>query len=343
MLAVAIALASLTSGAQERIVFVPLEAQGVSWEAARSASDQLVSVLRRIDGITVLSTKELVTEIGVDLETQAQACRRELFCLVQIGEAAGARRIVVGDLARGKSDVDTLKLQLIDVDKSAVIETLAWKIPARSGALEDALPAAARQLVSKPDAKVVFAIDPRGAELRIYGERVDLPQGEVVPFWSGVYYAEVSKKGFESQQLRIIVPKGGPTRIDVKLEGDPLYVHTERQAGPPITASAEAVPKAVERPSPFANWVAWGIVAAGAAAGAAGGLIMSGAQSDYNAVSGEARYTEDATLDAGTARQIREDARSKHGTGSIVLAAGAIVAAGGIAWMVIDAMISGGR
>lgn len=349
-------LASLIVGAPTveaaSIAVVSLDAEGVSWEMARSATEQLAGAIGRLEGHRAITRAMVKADAGIDLDEHARGCKRELFCLVQLGEAVGAERMVLGSLSR-KGDHDILQLLAIDVPKAAMLDTLRWKIPARTGALEDALPTAARHLFSFPDARLILDITPKDAKLLLYGEPSDQPFGKDVPFWSGVYYADVSRAGHEPQQVRIMVPRGGPTRVEITLEADPLWIDphaSKRRARAPRGGRApDAIteredPPRVEPPgpSPFANWIAWGIVGVGLGGATAGTLIMSSAQSDYNTLSGELRYTDDSTRTALEAGALRTDARDRFRTGSQVLIGGIAVAAGGVAWMVIDAIVSGG-
>jgi hypothetical protein len=68
--------------------------------------------------------------------------------------------------------------------------------------------------------------------------------------------------------------------------------------------------------------------------------MARGAQSDYNNYSGMERFLI-TTPSASTASAVRDDARSAYRRGSFVAGAGAILALGGLAWMLVDSAITG--
>ncbi len=332
------------------VVVVPLDASGTSaFEASRVASRSMLLALRDLPGVRVMESQAVSVELGVNLIEQVQLCRREVLCLVQIGEAVSADRMLLGELSE-KAGVRSIKLYVVDVTKAAMVDTLTWTVGADDRTLEDAVTVAMRQLFASPDARVVFEIMPKDAQLELYGERANLKFWEEIPFWSGVYHARLTRKGHDPREVRIVLPRGGPTRVVLELEMDPLFFDptsknkkppTERQpakfAVVPVDADGNALPPQPPGPSPFANLWAWGLVAAGGAASAVGGLVMVGAQSDYNALSIEPRYLRGTTTAAADAIADREDARSRFGLGSKVLIGGVVVGVGGLVWMLVDA------
>jgi hypothetical protein len=341
-----------STAAAKQVAVIPLEAQGTSYEAARSATQQIVSALSTLPGVKAISP-EAALQLGLDLGEQARSCRKEIFCLVQVGEAVGADHVLVGDLARTERGAEVLRLLLIDVVKAAMVDSLRWVLPERSNALADAIPTALRNLIAHPDARLILEITPPDAELRLYGEPADQPFGKDVPFWSGTYYADVRREGYEPREVRIQIPKGGPTRVVVALVPDPLFVAPRAQKRidppkeeprPPTQVPGEIIPPPVDHtpagPSPFANVYAWGLVGAGGAAGVIGALLMSGAQSDYNALSGQTRFSGE-TDDAATAQQTRDSASSRFGLGSVLAVAGVGAGLAGVGWMLFE-LASGG-
>lgn len=67
---------------------------------------------------------------------------------------------------------------------------------------------------------------------------------------------------------------------------------------------------------------------------------MSGAQGNYNELSGQARYAPGMTATVDVAVQAREDSRSSYTLGSILAFTGAAAVVGAATWMVLAATLS---
>lgn len=335
------------------VVVLPLDASGTSaFEASRLGLRSMLLSLRDIPEVKVMESQAVSRELGVNLVEQVQLCRREVLCLVQIGEAVSAERMLLGELI-DKAGARTVKLYVVDVTKAAMVDTLTLSVGSDDRVLENALVVAMRQLFALPDARVVFEVTPKDAQLEFYGERADVRYWEEIPFWAGTYVAKATRAGYEGQEVRIVLPRGGPTRVVIDLVPDLLYVdptggRRKPDATDPKRGKFAVVPvdgdgsgpgpsgPRVEEPSAFANLWAWGLVAAGGAAATVGGLVMVGAQSDYNDLSAEPRYLRGTTTSALDAIADREDARSRFGLGSKVLIGGVVVGVGGLVWMLVD-------
>lgn len=336
------------------VVVVPLDAEGTrAFEAARLASGAMSSALRELPELRVMESRAVSAELGVSLVEQVHLCRREVLCLVQIGDAVSADRMLLGELSEVGGQ-RLLKLYVVDVTKAAMIDTLTWTVSNDDAVLEDAVRAAMRQLFGQPDARIVLQILPRDAQLELFGERVNLRYWEEIPFWSGVYYGRVSAKGHEARDVRIVLAPGGPSNVVIELVPDLLYVDPDARSrkrdtdGKFMVVSADdaaaqaAAAAAVGRPSPLANPWAWGLVALGAGASAVGGAVVVGAQSDYNALSVEPRFLRGETTTAIEAIAAREDARDSFSLGSKVMVGGIVVGVAGLVWMLVDAAIDSG-
>jgi hypothetical protein len=336
------------------VVVVPLDAEGTrAFEAARLASGARSSALRELPELRVMESRAVSAELGVSLVEQVHLCRREVLCLVQIGDAVSADRMLLGELSEVGGQ-RLLKLYVVEVTKAAMIDTLTWTVSNDDAVLEDAVRAAMRQLFGQPDARIVLQILPRDAQLELFGERVNLRYWEEIPFWSGVYYGRVSAKGHEARDVRIVLAPGGPSNVVIELVPDLLYVDPDARSRKRDTdgkfmvvsaadaAAQAAAAAAVDRPSPLANPWAWGLVALGAGASAVGGAVVVGAQSDYNALSVEPRFLRGETTTAIEAIAAREDARDSFSLGSKVMVGGIVVGVAGLVWMLVDAAIDSG-
>lgn len=347
-------LMAFPSAAQAtRVVVTPVEAKDVDYGIVRDVNRVLVTALKELPKLTVMESRALSQELGVNLSEQVHDCNKEVLCLVQIGEAVGADRLLLSELMPAKPSGTVLKFFVVDVKKAALSDTLRWTIPFKDGAVDDSVPAAMRQLFAPPDARVILEITPKDAELRLYGEVAKAQFWTEVPFWSGVYYAQLSRKGHDPREVRFSIPPGGPTRIVIELEQDPLYVdptHKTRPSAPGakdkarfevVTAENEpgpTPPPGPPRPSAFSNWIAWSVAGVGVAAGVTGAMVMRSAQGSYNELSGQARFGV-KTTPVDVASSSRDGARSRYSLGGGLAAGGAGLAGAALLWMVVDGLI----
>jgi hypothetical protein len=340
------------------VVVFPLDARGVAIDTADRATEQLKKTLGSIPKIEVIATPDVEKKLGVNLTEQARACEYDVFCLVEVGEILQSDQMIIGHVRRGpREPIDgdlELKLFVLDVSKAVVIDTLNWRVPGnKDHALEDAVDAATRKLFSPPSAQVTFELAPPNAEIIAYGDPFPKPKNGVLSFWPGTYHAVIKAEGYQAQELKIVIAPSGKTAIALQLQPDLLYVAKGRQKevtpfdkasrreGSGVTALDVETDLATDtRPSSFANPWAWGLSGLGAAGVVVGFVVARGAQSDYNDYSKEERFLI-TTPSAATARMVRDDARASYRTGTIVAGTGAILALGGLAWMVIDSAISG--
>ena len=334
--------AALTAAAPVRIVVFPIEGHGVANDSVNAVYARLVNSLERDPTLEVISADDVSSEIGVDLGEQARDCDNDLLCLIQIGELVGGERLLLGKLKRHVKGFDDLRLSVVDVEKAHLVDTLRWKIPARSGALYDAVSIAGRMLAGKPDAQVFFDVFPEDLELVFYGSPSrDLELGKPTEFWSGIYYGRATRAGYEPRDVRISIPAGGPTRVTVELESDPLWVGpgTRKANITPVPGargrSDTVVPEADEG-WPWGAIAGWSVVGVGAAVAGLGGVLMNGAQDRYNEVAGQTRYTEMTTAVAD-ARRIADDTTKDYGLGTRVMIGGVSTIVLGLTWVIIDA------
>jgi hypothetical protein len=340
------------------VVVFPLDGRGVARETAESATDAVKRTLVALKGVEVIETREVEKKLGVHLIEQAHACEYDTFCLVEVGEIVGGERMLIGHVRRGgkeqKKDELELKLFVLDVAKASVVDTLIWRVKNVPGALEDAARAATKKLFAPPDATISLALTPPNAEISIFGELMPKPKAQPFPYWAGTYHVRISADGFVPQEVELEVPPGGPTTIAIELQPDLLYVakpkdkaksapfdRASRREGSGVSAQevgATAGSEVGGRRSAFANPIPWTVSGVGVAAFVVGVVLASGAQSDYNKLSGQERYT-GATLPSSIAVSSRDDDRARFRTGAIVSTAGALAAAGGVAWMIVDSLV----
>lgn len=346
----------------ERVVVFPLDARGVAYDTAGGATQAVLETMRAIPSVEVIEPATVEREIGVDLTEQAQACDYDVFCLVEVGEVLRTEKMLIGHvrLLNGPDGGEQeLKLIVLDVAKATIVEVLIWKFPTSRGGLLDATRAATKRLFANPDALVVLDVRPAEAKISFYGDPVVRPSEEApMPYWSGTYLAVVEAEGFQTKELRVVIPpsKGkSRTRIPIELDPDLLYVpekgktkaepfaHASRRQGSGVSAQVVGAVKTdgdatliLEQPWPYIT------AAVGIAAGVAGGILMANAQGDYNDLSVQPRYTPGVTVTAGEAIIRRDDARSGYRIGSALTLSGVGVLVATVVWVIVDYVMTDG-
>jgi hypothetical protein len=350
------ALSVPVSARAASVIVFPLDARGVSYDTAGTATKWVLETIRSGGKVTVVEPAAVEQQLGVKLTEQARACDYDVFCLVEVGEIIQGDRVLIGHVrlvSEKSGEKFELKLIVLDVAKATIIEVLIWKVPAtREGGLEFSVRAAAKRLFVPPDAKVAIELVPKEARLYFFGDPVKLPlDGSPLAYWSGTYFAVAEAEGYHKKELKVVIPpssKEAIARIPIELEPDPLYVpqgkkqaqpfdRTSRREGSGVTSE---VAGAVEQggggtPIALTPWP-WIGVAAGIGLGIGGGILMGNAQGDYNELSMQARYKPGITVTAPVAMERRDDARSRFTLGSGLMIGGVAVLAGTAIWMIVD-------
>ena len=326
-----------------RILVLPLEAKEVSNERAAQTTRLLVNAIEQDPDAAIIDLESVRTELRLDLAVEAQRCEHDILCLVQLSELVQADRLVVGSVKDAEKGETFLRLSVVDVRRASLVDSVRWRVPAQSGAWEEAVGTAAKRLLSRPDATIVLDVWPKDADVTFFRSlSPPPPHGEEIEWWSGVYYGRVSKPGFEPTDIRLTVPPGGPTRLTIELEGDPLWFDKNpgRRRAPTARVRPPIRPTPIPRAtsSAFANAYAWALVGSGLAVSAGGAVLMHSAQDEYNQIAAEPRYTGDRTTSWLGAQETRASARDDYGVAANVLVAGAAAAVVGIGWMVVDAL-----
>jgi hypothetical protein len=328
----------------------------VAIDTARRGTAHLLETLRAVKGLEVIEPRTVEAKLGVDLTEQANKCEYDVFCLVEVGEILAGDQLLIGHIRqRGEGEERRFELKLIvlDVPRASITEVLIWNVAPAESALRDATRAAARRLFAPPDVNVEWRIDPPDARITLFGDPYR-PEGEgAVPFWSGAYHARLEAEGYHPLERRIIVPKQrGMVAIELELEPDPLYVassgsgrsaqpfdKSSRRIGSGVSAAVAGAAEEDDSGSAFLNPFAWGIVGVGAALSVVGIVVMSGAQSSYNDLSVQERFTPGVTVTAEVAMRERDDHAGTFRVGSLGVLGGLVVMVGGVAWMVIDQIL----
>jgi len=334
--------ASASAQGKQRLVVFPFDGAGITSDRLSIADAEAVAALNALPGVAAMGAAGVSERMGFDLAKQVAECANDVLCLVQIGEVAEATHLLVGQLKDDADGTSTLRISVLDVMKAAMVDTLRWTVPSKKGALSAAVRSACVRLFGEPDATIVLDVWPNDADVRFFGAPAsEAAHGEPISYWSGVYYGRVTRNGYLPQDIRIEVPKGGPTSLRIELEQDPLWIGANTPRKPRADRGTVPVKAKVEdgEPSPLANYWAWGLSVAGAGGGAAGGVLMSGAQSSYDEASGEQRFAIGQTSPWDEAKQIRQDSRDEFDIGTKVVYGGAGLAAAGFIWMIVDAAL----
>ena len=328
-------MCSLPAHAQEKILILPFDY--VEMSPVDGLERQLARELREAS-LDVLEPDQVSREQGLDLVNQRSRCSDDLLCLVQVGELLEATRLVVAKVKRGRTQTDNLTINVIDVARASLVDSIRWDIRFGEENLRQATLAGAKQLLIPPDTLAVFEIEPPESTVYLYGRTLrEIRSGEAVPYWSGVYLLRVEHPGYETREARVTLETGKTSRVRFQLELDPLYI----QPTAPLTRSElvrSKQRKTLHRKTALTNPWVWISVSAGALAMIGGGAYMFMQQEQYNELAGETRDFTNANMITGArdADLQRQKLQENYEVGSISFMSGAALAGAAFSWMLLD-------
>ena len=348
MLVVAATLVATPAVAQ--VVVFPLDARSVPPALSQRTTSAVLRALDGIERLQVIDPKTVEKRLQVSLTDQAQACQYDVFCLVEIGEILETATVLLGHIQFKADATETpyeLKLVVLDVDRAAIAEVLIWRI-AGPEALSAAAYAAGRRLFAPQDAQVKVTLEPPQAVVSLYGDPQTLPRGGPWSMWAGEYALTVEAEGY-LPVARAWKVEPGANELNITLESDPLYVRPKTPVTPPepfalpsrrtgsgVTArDVDVGVKATGPRSRFARPLPWITAGVGLAAVVTGSVLMATAQSDYNALANEVRFSPVETTQAFVAAPERDDLNARYQLGGGILLGGAAVLIGGVVWLFI--------
>src|SRR5512140_2411396 len=128
--------AALAAGS--RLAVMPIAAgDPASEKPASFLTETLAAELRQQAGVEVVTSRDLGSVLSMEKQKQALGCTTD-SCMAEIAGAAGADRLVAGDVARlGESLV--LQLRLIDAKKARVVAQSRRRF--KNGTFDDVLDA----------------------------------------------------------------------------------------------------------------------------------------------------------------------------------------------------------
>lgn len=325
------------------VVVFPLDARRAPEPVAKEATQALVAALDAEPRLRVVGPEVAERRAGVDLGLQARGCAFDVFCLVEVARALSGRTALVGALEAVDAQVWSVALRELDVARAKMTDTVTHEVNSLEH-VAAAAAGAARRLVAPPRGTLVLDVRPRDAAVFLFGER--LSPGASRPWWLGRWRYRVAAPGFEPAAGWVDIGPASPTRLEVVLRPDPLYVPPAPapRSNEPFdlpsrslrTGRADAGEAGREPPSRFARPAGWVAVGLGAlAAGVGAGLALE-ARSSYAALASEPRFVRGGSLPSDLAAAERDGLRERSVAGAVIALSGLVGAAAGVAWMIFD-------
>ena len=226
-------LAALVAAAPEGVLLLPVRSPELS-PARRTeltAAGRVALGARSVPSTARTApagraARPLVHPSDADLRREAEACRYDVLCLVELGAAVGAGRVVVARV-RPRSGVRTVvELVALDVGSARIVAT--ERLLATPDAVAPAVGAGLARLLGPPDVELAVRVDPPSATVELFGAPLDRRRGARLLWWSGTWEARVTAPGFEPR-TELWSLRAGRARRTVRLRPDPLAPSRERR------------------------------------------------------------------------------------------------------------------
>jgi hypothetical protein len=135
-----------------KVALMPLTPLGgVSKETTQLLGDALAGELRRRPGVSVLTQSDVTALLGVEKTKQMLGCT-DSGCMVELGGALGADRVVHGSIGRVGGSL-VVNLSALDPRRSTAAASVSERLrDARDEALLDLLPTLVDALLAEPPA-----------------------------------------------------------------------------------------------------------------------------------------------------------------------------------------------
>jgi len=114
-----------------RMAVYDLGLEGAGPRVGRVVSEALVTELRKLDGVLVVSMEEVRAMLRLEADKQATGCGDD-SCLAEIGDALGVDNLIVGQLVVA-SDGSLLSLRRIDQREARVVGTVSRRLATKNG------------------------------------------------------------------------------------------------------------------------------------------------------------------------------------------------------------------
>jgi TolB-like protein len=303
-------LASAVAAADSRpqLAVLDFEARNVDPLLAQSLTEAAAGALRELRVFKVISQGEIRQLLAVERQRELLAATcDDSSCVGQIGNAVGARYVVVGQVIRLEKDKGplTLRVRLFDMRRAEVQsdETRPNLLDAKA-ALE-AAPAVAlasvRPILDKEQGFMELACRENGAKVSIDGRLVGLTPFPMQRLGWGPHRVVVEKEGFIAWAKDVQVERNQATAETVALIPSPEFIDSYRSKQRGLRAGA---------------WIttALAVVGAGVALGVQYGYVEPKFNDEFAPLQ-KGILSDQATLAAACAKADGGKGRPLSGTG----------------------------
>lgn len=123
-------------------------AAGVDPKLADLITSALVSELRRRPGVSVLAQSDITALVGMERQEMVLGCSEGSSCMAELADALGAERMIHGTVGRVGGEL-VIEVSSVDTAHARTVAQVSERVRSE-GALFDALPAIANQLLAEP-------------------------------------------------------------------------------------------------------------------------------------------------------------------------------------------------
>lgn len=273
---------------------------------------------------------------NINLSEYRERCSGEALCLVQIGQLVDASKVVVIQNRRRASGTCALSIRALDTSSGEALKTINWDIEPGLSTFRKAIQVALKQLLSPPDASVVFELSPKKTIVSLYGRPLQLSESEEpAELWSGDYFLKAEAPGYKSMTRWMRVESGSFQRESIRLSANSALI-TEQSSGYISRAKPSRKIKR-KHTNPWSRWLAWSLFAGGAISLGGGGLSMYSANQSYIELSGQSRnFNNESLLSAQEAMNRRDEIVSDYDNGRYVALTGGVALLASTLWILID-------
>jgi hypothetical protein len=271
LMAAALSLAAAIEGAPppQRLAVLEIRPLGVSADLAHTLTGVVAEQAGKTPGFVAISQAEISSMLGLERQKQMLGCGDE-SCLAEIGGALGASRVLSGSLSK-VGDSYLIQLELVDTARAVVQGRESRTVPGSADELiETARDLTHRLLTGKPldtTGRIKFAVEPSGARVVVDGKQVGkTPLANPVAMDQGRHRIQISADGFVTYETTVETVPGQVLFQEISLVPTSAVVATSHHETQRII-----------------GYVALGIAAAAAAAGAYEGVQANKAYNNYQA------------------------------------------------------------
>ncbi len=238
------AAALAQSGSRPQLAVLDFEARKVDPLLAQSITEAAAGALRELRVFKVVSQAEVRQMLAVEREKAllSSSCD-DSSCIGQIGNAIGARYVVVGSVDAAAGQL-TLRVRLFDMKKAEVhSDEMRPDLPTPKAALEAAPSvalAAVRPILDKEQGFLDLSCRESGASVKIDGRLVGVTPVPMQKLGWGPHRVVVEKEGFISWAKDVQVERNQAVAETVALIPSPEFIDSYRSRNVGYRAGAWA-------------------------------------------------------------------------------------------------------